>query len=89
MSGSTLGWTRWWRPAQPSRSAPPTPRALRARLLRGDVEATKRRTRNYAKRQLTWMRRLTDVHRIDVTDLAPETAARQMAHILAARPGAA
>ena len=27
-------------------------------LLRGDVEAMKRRTRNYAKRQLTWMRRL-------------------------------
>jgi tRNA dimethylallyltransferase len=58
-------------------------------LLRGDIEATKRRTRNYAKRQLTWMRRLADVHRIDVTDLAPEAAARQIAHILAARPGAA
>ena len=27
-------------------------------LLRGDVEAMKRRTRNYARRQLTWMRRL-------------------------------
>lgn len=27
-------------------------------LLRGDVEAMKRRTRNYAKRQLSWMRRL-------------------------------
>jgi tRNA dimethylallyltransferase len=27
-------------------------------LLRGDPEAMKRRTRNYAKRQLTWMRRL-------------------------------
>jgi tRNA dimethylallyltransferase len=58
-------------------------------LLRGDVDATKRRTRNYAKRQLTWMRRLADVHGIDVTDLAPEAAARQIAHILAARPGAA
>jgi tRNA dimethylallyltransferase len=57
-------------------------------LLRGDIEATKRRTRNYAKRQLTWMRRLADVHRIEVTDLAPEAAARQIAHILAARPGA-
>ena len=58
-------------------------------LLRGDIEATKRRTRNYARRQLTWMRRLADVHQIDVTDLAPEEAARQIAHILAARPGAA
>jgi tRNA dimethylallyltransferase len=27
-------------------------------LLRGDLAAMKRRTRNYAKRQLTWMRRL-------------------------------
>ena len=27
-------------------------------LLRGDMEAMKRRTRNYARRQLTWMRRL-------------------------------
>ena len=27
-------------------------------LLAGDVEAMKRRTRNYAKRQLTWMRKL-------------------------------
>ena len=27
-------------------------------LLRGDVEAMKRRTRSYARRQLTWMRRL-------------------------------
>ncbi len=37
-------------------------------LLRGDVDAMKRRTRNYAKRQLTWMRRLRDirVHDVDV-----------------------
>ena len=32
-------------------------------LLSGDIEGMKRRTRNYAKRQLTWMRRLPDVHR--------------------------
>ncbi|HEY1275926.1 MAG TPA: tRNA dimethylallyltransferase, partial [Thermoleophilaceae bacterium] len=37
-------------------------------LLRGDPEAMKRRTRNYAKRQLTWLRKLPGVHRIDVTD---------------------
>jgi tRNA dimethylallyltransferase len=36
-------------------------------LLRGDVEAMKRRTRNYAKRQLTWMRKLAGVHVIDTT----------------------
>ena len=30
-------------------------------LLAGDVERMKRRTRNYAKRQLTWMRKLAGV----------------------------
>src|SRR5215213_3537879 len=34
-------------------------------LLRGDVDAMKRRTRNYAKRQLTWMRRLPDIRVFD------------------------
>jgi tRNA dimethylallyltransferase len=34
-------------------------------LLRGDVEAMKRRTRNYAKRQLTWMRRLRGIRVVD------------------------
>ena len=34
-------------------------------LLRGDVEAMKRRTRNYAKRQLTWMRRLERANVLD------------------------
>jgi tRNA dimethylallyltransferase len=36
-------------------------------LLRGDVEAMKRRSRNLAKRQLTWLRKLRDVHLIDVS----------------------
>ena len=36
-------------------------------LLTGDIEAMKRRTRNYARRQLTWMRKLADVTVIDVT----------------------
>jgi tRNA dimethylallyltransferase len=36
-------------------------------LLGGDIEAMKRHTRNYARRQLTWMRKLADVHVIDVT----------------------
>jgi tRNA dimethylallyltransferase len=35
-------------------------------LLRGDVEAMKRRTRNYAKRQLAWMRRLERATLLDV-----------------------
>jgi tRNA dimethylallyltransferase len=49
-------------------------------LLNGDVEAMKRRTRQYAKRQLTWMRKLAGVNTIDVTgreakDVATEIAA--------------
>ncbi len=51
-------------------------------LLGGDQEAMKRRTRNYAKRQLAWMRRLRDVHRIDLTDREPDTAAAEIARIL-------
>ena len=38
-----------------------------AELLDGDVEAMKRRTRNYAKRQLTWMRKLAGVELLDAT----------------------
>ena len=34
-------------------------------LLSGDVEAMKRRTRNYAKRQLAWMRRLRGIRVFD------------------------
>jgi tRNA dimethylallyltransferase len=51
-------------------------------LLAGDHEAMKRRTRNYAKRQLAWMRRLQGVHRIDLTGREPEAAA-EIARILA------
>jgi tRNA dimethylallyltransferase len=47
-------------------------------LLRGDVEATKRRTRNLAKRQLTWLRRLPDVELVDVTDREPAAVAAQL-----------
>jgi len=36
-------------------------------LLAGDVERMKRRTRNYARRQLAWMRKLAGVLAIDVT----------------------
>jgi tRNA dimethylallyltransferase len=39
-------------------------------LRRGDVDSMKRRTRNYAKRQLTWMRRLEGV-RVLNADEAP------------------
>ena len=58
-------------------------------LLRDDVEAMKRRTRNYAKRQLTWLRRLPAVHEIDLTLLEPDAAASAVLRILAAQPGEA
>jgi tRNA dimethylallyltransferase len=44
-------------------------------LLDGDVEALKRRTRNYARRQLTWLRKLNGVELVDVTDRAPDEVA--------------
>jgi tRNA dimethylallyltransferase len=47
-------------------------------LLAGDVETMKRRTRNYARRQLTWMRKLAGVRVIDVTDRAPATVAEEI-----------
>jgi tRNA dimethylallyltransferase len=47
-------------------------------LLAGDVEAMKRRTRNYARRQLTWMRKLAGVEVIDVTGRLPEQVAAEV-----------
>jgi len=47
-------------------------------LLAGDVEAMKRRTRNYAKRQLTWMRKLAGVQTIDVTGRDADSVAREI-----------
>jgi tRNA dimethylallyltransferase len=40
-------------------------------LLAGDVESMKRRTRNYARRQLSWMRKLGGVRLLDVTGRTP------------------
>jgi tRNA dimethylallyltransferase len=47
-------------------------------LLAGDVEAIKRRTRNYAKRQLTWMRKLAGVRVIDATGRDSRALAREI-----------
>jgi len=44
-------------------------------LLHGDVDAMKQRTRRYARRQLTWMRKLPDVELHDVTGQDPERVA--------------
>src|SRR5262249_6564274 len=49
-----------------------------AELLHGDVEAMKRRTRQYARRQLTWMRKLAGVRLIDVTGRSPSAVAAEI-----------
>jgi tRNA dimethylallyltransferase len=47
-------------------------------LLGGDVEAMKRRTRNYARRQLTWMRKLPAIALIDLTDRSTRQVAEEI-----------
>jgi tRNA dimethylallyltransferase len=58
-----------------ARAAGASPTARKAlgfeELLSGDVESMKRRTRNYARRQLTWMRKLAGVHMVDTTGRSP------------------
>jgi tRNA dimethylallyltransferase len=49
-----------------------------AELLDGDVDGMKRRSRNYARRQLTWMRKLAGVRHIDVTDRPAAEVAEQI-----------
>ena len=48
-------------------------------LLVGDIEAMKRRSRQYARRQLSWMRKLPNVQLIDVTRRSPEDVAADIA----------
>ncbi|HUR86573.1 MAG TPA: tRNA (adenosine(37)-N6)-dimethylallyltransferase MiaA [Solirubrobacteraceae bacterium] len=47
-------------------------------LLRDDVEAMKRRTRNFARRQLTWLRKLPDVELVNMTGQDPEHVAQRL-----------
>lgn len=51
-----------------------------AELLADDVDAMKTRTRQYARRQLTWLRKLPSppVERIDLTDTTPADVARAL-----------
>ena len=51
-------------------------------LLAGDTEAMKLRTRQYAKRQMTWLRKLEGAHTIDVTGRAPEDVAADIGSLL-------
>ncbi|MFN8164483.1 MAG: isopentenyl transferase family protein [Solirubrobacterales bacterium] len=57
-------------------------------LLGGDIELMKKRSRNYARRQLTWMRKIPNLHRIDRTGLSdPEVAERALEGLISADMG--
>jgi tRNA dimethylallyltransferase len=47
-------------------------------LLAGDLDAMKRRTRNLARRQLTWMRKLAGVEVVDMTGREPDEVASEL-----------
>ena len=53
-------------------------------LLAGDVEALKQRSRNYARRQLAWMRKMAGLTEIDVTGREPREVAAEVAAMLGA-----
>ncbi|HLI31268.1 MAG TPA: tRNA (adenosine(37)-N6)-dimethylallyltransferase MiaA [Solirubrobacteraceae bacterium] len=50
-------------------------------LLAGDEQAMELATRRYARRQLTWMRKLAGARLIDVTGRQPEVVAQEIAAI--------
>ncbi len=47
-------------------------------LLDGDPEAMARHTRQYARRQLTWLRKLPGVETVDLTGRDPEDVAAEL-----------
>jgi tRNA dimethylallyltransferase len=48
-------------------------------LLNGDIELMKKRSRNYARRQLTWMRKVPNLHWIDRTGRTDTDVAAEIA----------
>lgn len=50
-------------------------------VLAGDIEEMKKRSRNYARRQLTWMRKIPNLELIDRTGLDDEAVAAQILRI--------
>jgi tRNA dimethylallyltransferase len=53
-------------------------------LLAGDVDQMRRSTHRYARRQLTWMRKLPGVHLVDVTGREPDDVAAEIHEALRA-----
>jgi tRNA dimethylallyltransferase len=57
-------------------------------LLSGDLERMKKRSRNYARRQLTWMRKIPDLTTIDRTRMTDTEVAAEIAlRVREADPG--
>lgn len=54
-------------------------------LLRGDVEAMKMKARQFARRQMTWMRKMAGVEVVDVTGREPSEVALQLLAMLDTR----
>ena len=50
-------------------------------LLAGDVEGMKRKARQHARRQLTWIRKLPSAHVIDVTGREPGDVAHELVRL--------
>jgi tRNA dimethylallyltransferase len=75
--------------AAATRASPTARKALGfEELLAGDVDAMKRNTRRYAKRQLTWMRKLPGVLEVDLTNEDANDAAERIRAALRQREGA-
>lgn len=55
-------------------------------LLAGDIEAMKKRSRNYARRQLTWQRKIPNLHLIDRTGRDDADVAAEIAASIGSRP---
>jgi tRNA dimethylallyltransferase len=53
-------------------------------LLDGDIDRIKQRSRNYARRQMTWMRKMPQVRQIDVTSLSAAEVAERAVLMLGA-----
>jgi tRNA dimethylallyltransferase len=51
-------------------------------VLAGEVELMQKRSRNYARRQLTWMRKIPNLRQIDRTGLTDAAVATQIANHL-------
>lgn len=47
-------------------------------VLAGDLETMKRRSRNYARRQLTWMRKIPNLHWVDRTGMSDAEVAQHI-----------